>query len=201
MQLSWILMPEIPMLMVWSLNLALYAFPAWSGRNECCGNAEAVCRLRNHRTDFDGTEFAYGWFFMELPSKPRWTVVTDSVEWNSSTQNAFSSWVAILLPCQKLHKHSPSLDLRHFSRMLQNSPWSSSNGVRLISVGRLVLVFVNNLKPLRSLMFTLYTSVTTAGFRFEIRILNFQKSCEDRGFVTVLVMVWSSIQEVYCLYL
>jgi hypothetical protein len=29
----------------------------------------------------------------------RWTVITDFVEWNSSTQNAFTGWVAILRLC------------------------------------------------------------------------------------------------------
>jgi hypothetical protein len=32
----------------------------------------------------------------------RWTVITDFVEWNSSTQNAFSGWVAILRLCSTL---------------------------------------------------------------------------------------------------
>lgn len=41
------------------------------------------------------------------------------VQLNSSTQNAFSGWVAILLLCQRLHFQWSSLRLFHFCRMLQ----------------------------------------------------------------------------------
>jgi hypothetical protein len=34
-------------------------------------------------------EFAHGGFLWNFLRKPRWIVVTNFVEWNSSTQNAF----------------------------------------------------------------------------------------------------------------
>jgi len=44
-------------------------------------------------------EFAVGGSFSNFLLNSRWTVITDFVEWNSSTQNAFSGWVAILGLC------------------------------------------------------------------------------------------------------
>jgi hypothetical protein len=40
--------------------------------------------------------------FIEHPPKTPLNTGSDFVEWNSSTQNAFSGWVAILLSCQQL---------------------------------------------------------------------------------------------------
>jgi hypothetical protein len=47
-------------------------------------------------------EFAVWGSFSNFFLNYRWTVITDFVEWNSSTQNAFSGWVAILCLCYTL---------------------------------------------------------------------------------------------------
>jgi hypothetical protein len=80
-------------------------------------------------------------------------VVSDVVDCNSNTQNAFWGRTTILLLCQQLLAEWPSIQLCHFERMLRLLS-SSSNDVSLISVCHLVLLKLETyLKLLRSFMF------------------------------------------------
>jgi hypothetical protein len=66
-------------------------------------------------------EFVHGGYFLNFLRRACWTVVTDFVEWNSSTQYAFLDWVNILQLYQQLHSKWPLLQLLYFSHMLQKN--------------------------------------------------------------------------------
>jgi hypothetical protein len=65
----------------------------------CTYRDDIRLRATHYATKADQFLQSLGGSFSKFLLKSRWTVITDFVEWNSSTQNTFSGWVTILSLC------------------------------------------------------------------------------------------------------